>query len=56
MKGARGAAGSGATTGGGKQQKETVSKKVTFSSENFHRSSHAERGAGRGPEKINLVF
>ena len=45
MKGARGAAGS-ATTGGAKQQKEAVSKKVTFSSENFHMIFHAERGAG----------
>ena len=47
MKGARGAAGSGATTGGGKQQKETVSKKVTFSSENFHRE---RGGAGTGED------
>ena len=55
MKGARGAAGSGATTGGAKQQKEAVSKKVTFSSENFHMIFHAER-EGRGPGKINFVF
>ena len=44
MKGARGAAGSGGTTGSAKQQKEAVGKKVTFSSENFHMIFHAERG------------
>ena len=56
MKGARGAAGSGGTTGSAKQQKEAVGKKVTFSSENFHMIFHAERGAGRGPGKINFVL
>ena len=43
MKGSRGAAGSPSNGASAKQQKEAVSKKVTFSSEKFHMIFHVER-------------